>query len=1082
LATGSPANSKSVDIKCEFLSRQGTDPADYVISVARSESVSGGDGCDGRWQVINYTAEALKAEFAMRRHVVFLLMLASAVFAQPVQFNRDIRPILSDKCFACHGPDAVARKIKLRLDSETAAKMDLGGRFAIVPGDPEKSQLVRRITAENPAMRMPPVTSGVRLTIDEIDLLRRWIAEGAQWQKHWSFIPPEPSQAPAVKLASWPRNPIDRFVLARLERLGLEPSPEADRATLIRRVSLDLIGLPPTPEEVKEFVRDSAPNAYEKVVDRLLASPRFGEKMAVRWLDAARYADTNGYQTDAERHMWRWRDWVIDAFNKNMPFDQFTVEQIGGDLLPNATLEQKIATGFSRNHRGNSEGGIVPEEYLVEYAVDRVETMSTVFLGVTVGCARCHNHKYDPFTQREFYQLLAYFNNIPEIGRYLKYGNTPPFIKAPTHEQQKKLQSLEKAVAEAERAFDEAGDELRAAQRAWEANVPAGSDWSLGDGLKAHLPLDEKGTPGIVGDAARFDGKRVFDAGDKGAFGFYDKFSAAAWIRAETGTGPIVTRAEDKIDGEGWGLYLEDGKLQVNLIKRRLDDSIRVETKTKLESGRWYHVAFTYDGSRLAGGVRIYVNGKSQDLSILLDAINQDFRTKEPLRVGGGGGPEVRFTGLVDEVRVYGSALTDAEVGMLAVARSVSEIAATPEASRTPAEANKLRRAFLEHDAPLSIRKQWTLRDGARKARESFIDSVPTVMVMQENAVPKDTFVLVRGAYDRPGEKVSRGVPEVLPPLPAGMPNTRLALAKWLVDPAHPLTARVTVNRFWQMYFGTGIVKTVEDFGSQGEWPSHPDLLDWLATEFIRSGWDVKALQKTIVMSATYRQASKASAELLAKDPENRLLARAPRLRLPAEVLRDQALYASGLLVEKIGGSSVKPYQPPGLWSELGDKDYEKDSGENLYRRSLYTFWKRTAPPPFMTNFDSAMRESCTVRESRTNTPLQALNLMNDVTFVEAARALAQRGIRESGENADKRLSRIFQLVLARTPQDWELTKLRNSLAFYRDHYSTEIKAAEELVSQGDSPRDQGIEPRELAAYTAVSSLILNLDEAVTKE
>jgi hypothetical protein len=1013
--------------------------------------------------------------------LVALAITPALVADEPtVEFNRDIRPILSDRCYVCHGPDAKNRNVPLRLDSEAAAKADLGGRFAITPGDPSKSEIVRRITSPNKAVRMPPAYSGLQLNASEIALLTKWIEEGARWQAHWSFLPPKRPALPQIKLASWPRNTIDYFVLSRLERGGLEPSPEADRVTLARRASFDLTGLPPTPEEVDRFMQDSSPDAYERMLDRLLASPRYGERMAIRWLDAARYADTNGYQTDAERQMWRWRDWVIEAFTNNMPFDQFTVEQIAGDLLPNPTLEQKIATGFNRNHRGNSEGGIVPEEYLVEYAVDRVETMSTVFLGLTMGCARCHNHKYDPFTQKEFYQLFAYFNNIPELGRYLKFGNTPPYVKAPTREQQARIRELETSLKAAERRFSSMKYEEE--QRRWERALSPDSDWRLKDGLAAHVPLDDGDAPGVLGRAAMLNGQTVLDHGNQGEFGFYDKFTVAAWIKPESGSGPLVTRAEDSAEGVGWALELENGKIQVNLIKRRLDDSIRVETAGKVPLGRWSHVAACYDGSRLAAGVRVYVDGQPQELRVILDAINQDFRTKEPLRIGGGGGQESRFRGLVDEVRIYKRTLTDEETQVIATAKPVGMVAALRETQRTPAEAAKLRLAFFSEGAPAPIREAWRSAREAQQRRDAYLESIPTVMVMEELPSPKETFILIRGAYDKPGEKALRGVPEVLPPLPEDAPKNRLGLARWLVDPGNPLTSRVAVNRFWQMYFGNGIVKTVEDFGSQGEWPSHPELLDWLATEFVRSGWNVKQLQKTILLSATYRQSSKVIPELLAKDPENRLLARGPRLRLPAESIRDLALFAAGLLVEKTGGPSVKPYQPAGLWSELGDRDYEADTGEGLYRRSLYMFWKRTAPPPFMTTFDSATRESCTVRESRTNTPLQALNLMNDVTFVEAARKLAERSIREGGGDLEGRLRRAFRLVLARQPSDRERQKLRESLEFYLEHYRTKRADAEKFVSQGESARDNRLDPVELASYAALASLILNTDEAVTKE
>jgi hypothetical protein len=648
--------------------------------------------------------------------VIAACPLTCAWGQQEISFNRDIRPILSDKCFHCHGPDATAKKIKLRLDSEAAAKADLGGHFAIVPGAVEKSELVRRTSSANAAFRMPPPYSGLKLTDQEIALLRTWVASGAKWQKHWSFIPPATPVLPPVSLQSWPRNPIDYFVLARLEKEGLQPSADAGRTTLIRRVSLDLTGLPPTVPEVDAFLSDKSPDAYEKVVDRLLASPRYGEKMAARWLDAARYADTNGYQTDAERHMWRWRDWVIDAFNMNKRFDRFTVEQIAGDLLPSSTVDQKIATGFNRNHRGNSEGGIVPEEYLVEYAVDRVETMSTVFLGLTVGCARCHNHKYDPFTQREFYQLLAYFNNIPELGRYLKYGNTPPYVKAPTQEQKLKLAAFDQAAANAEQAFARKKNEIESLQAQWEKTLKPGVNWFPSRGLTAHFALDEAGTPGVIGAGARFDGQRIISAGDKGRFGFYDAFTAAAWIRPDQLNGPIVTRADDKGDGEGWGLYLQNGRVQVNLIKRKLDDSIRVETKAKLASGAWRHLTMTYDGSRVAAGVRIFIDGQPQELEILLDAINQDFQTDNPLRIGGGGSFGGPFAGTIDEVNVYGRALAAEEAAMLAAQRDLAQIAASPASQRNSAESLKMRNAFLEQGAPIAIQQAWNTYQRALRA------------------------------------------------------------------------------------------------------------------------------------------------------------------------------------------------------------------------------------------------------------------------------------------------------------------------------------------------------------------------------
>ncbi|MBI3472433.1 MAG: DUF1553 domain-containing protein [Candidatus Solibacter usitatus] len=1023
---------------------------------------------------------------------------APAESTPPVEFNRDIRPILSDKCYTCHGPDPANRKSKLRFDTEAGAKQDLGGRFAIMPGDPSKSEIIRRLTTDNQAMRMPPAYAGAaKLGEREIGLVRRWIEQGARWQKHWSFIPLRRPDLPRVSNAGWPRDGIDYFVLERLEREGLRPSPEAARETLIRRVSLDLNGLPPTPAEIDAFLNDASPNAYEKVVDRLLASPRYGERMAARWLDAARYADTNGYQTDAERFMWRWRDWVIDAFNRNKPFDRFTIEQLAGDLLPHATADQIIATGFNRNHRGNGEGGIIPEEYAVEYVVDRVETTSTVWLGLTMGCTRCHDHKYDPFTQKEFYQLYGYFNNIPERGKAFKYGNSPPLIPAPTPRQQEQLQELEKAVAAAEKRFSQVQPELAKAQREWEKSLDPSKPlpWLLSDGLVAHYPLDgDAGKakpqggdaqfgPGRIGQAAHLDGKRFLDGGNIANFGFYDAFTLAAWIYPAAPTGAIVSRAQEAAEGDGYGLHLKDGKVYAAMVQRWLDDGARVETERKLEPDRWHQVTMTYDGSRFASGIKIYIDGEPQKVKVLLDDLNQNFGVKEPLRIGAGLGPENRFRGWIDEVAVYSVALTPEQAAVAATSTPVTGIAALAPANRSRGQADKLAWCFLDQAAPAHLREAWKQLLDLRKQRQKLAESFPTVMVMQERPTPAETHLLIRGAYDRPGEKVTRATPSVLPPLPPGLPNDRLGLAKWLVDPSHPLTARVAVNRYWQMYFGTGLVKTVEDFGSQGEWPAHPALLDWLATEFIRTGWDVKALQKTIVMSAAYRQASRVTPELLQKDPENRLFARGPRVRLAAEVVRDQALAVSGLLVERIGGPSVKPYQPAGLWKELaGGEDYKPDHGENLYRRSLYTFWKRASAPPSMMLFDSAGREACTVRESRTNTPLQALTLMNDVTYVEASRALAQRMMTEAGPAAEERIAYGFRLVTARRPTPEESRILLAGFHHHRDTYQTDLQAALKLVSQGESPRNEKLDVSELAAYTSAASLILNLDETITKE
>ena len=1020
----------------------------------------------------------------MRSYLALLALSRLVAVAGVVEFNRDVRPILSDKCYVCHGPDAAAKHVPFRLDSEEAAKADLGaGRRAIIEGNPDVSELVKRTGATKPALRMPPPSSGLTLSSSEIATLREWVAEGAKWQKHWSFIPPVRPAAPVVKNAAWVRTPIDGFVLEKLEREGLKPSAEANRETLLRRVSLDLTGLPPTPAEIDAFLLDRSPNAYEKVVDRLLQSSRYGERIAFRWLDAARYADTNGYQFDGERVMWRWRDWVIDAFNRNLPFDQFTRDQIAGDMLPGATLEQKIATGFNRNHRANTEDGIIPEEYAVEYVVDRVETTSAVFLGATLGCARCHNHKYDPFTQKEFYQVFAYLNNVPEQGRAMKYGNSEPMIPAPTKPEQAALAALDRKYRAAENALAKQEVFIAKDQNRWEQRLTAPVSWT------PTRDLDTAVSFGRTSLASVFDGKVFVNRPTSAQFDIEDHFTLSAWIYSgETPDGSVMSRMADNPKGKGFGVHLDHGKVHVNFTSTWADDAIRIETERVLQPKAWHQITVTYSGSRMAEGVHVYVDGHLEKTKVLLDTLYRPFRNAgkvfdEPFRIGAGWGPERRFRGRIDEVRVYRRVLDDKELAVLALGESLNEITRKPAAQRSAVEDFELRSAYLETAAPAAIHSLSDQISALLDERARLEASFPTVMVMAEANPPKNTFLLVRGAYDHPGEKVTPGVPAVLPPLPSGAPNNRLGFAEWLIAPANPLLARVTVNRFWQMYFGVGIVKTVEDLGSQGEWPSHPELLDWLATEFVRSGWDVKALQKLIVTSSTYRQSSEATPEMLQRDPENRLLARGPRYRLPAEMIRDQALSVAGLLAEKVGGPSVKPYQPEGLWKEISmqDMDYVQGHGEDLYRRSLYTFWKRTIAPPEMINFDSANREACVVRETRTNTPLQALNLMNDVTYVEAARFVGQRMMKEGGATTEDRLRFGFRLVTGHWPAQEQRDVLLASFRFHLDYFSDSARV-DAYLKQGESPPDPKLDRRELAAYASVGSLLLNLDESMTKE
>jgi hypothetical protein len=1005
-----------------------------------------------------------------------------------VDFNRDVRPILADHCFQCHGPDASKRKANLRLDGDPATQ----GRETpvLVPGKPGESALVQRITAVDERDRMPPAKFARPLSAKQIETLKAWVIQGGKWEKHWALLPAVRPETPKTKFPI--TNPIDAFVFSRLEKEGLTPSPEADRTTLIRRMAFDLTGLPPTPAEVDAFMNDKSAGAVERLADRLLASPRYGERMAWKWLEAARYADTNGYQTDGERDMWRWRDWVIEAYNRDVPFDQFTVEQIAGDMLPNPTLEQRIATGFNRNHRGNAEGGIVPEEYAVEYVVDRVETTATVWLGLTLGCARCHDHKFDPFSQKEFYQLFAYFNNVPEKGRAVKLGNSPPYIKAPTREQVKKLAETDSKIKELENRWEAVEPALPALIADWELTAQNLPDWLPDRGLLTRWAADrmQAGTvrngkltlaPGRTRKVLNFDGKLFVDLGDVADFGFDDRFTFAVWVKPSKLSGGLLSRMAEEPEGEGYSVELVDGKVRVALTKRWLDDALRLQTEKPIAVDKWQHISVTYDGSRLAAGTKVFVDGVEQKTHVLLDELNQTFQNKEPFRVGSAEGKESRFSGLMEDLRIYARVLDPREVALLGVPTALPEILVKRPANRTRGESDKLRAYFLEAAAPAGVLRLFGALQQSRAERAKLWDAVPTVMVMEEMPSPRASFVLIRGEYDKKGAKVPPAVPAALPPLPK-VPNNRLGLAKWLVDPANPLTARVAVNRMWQLHFGKGLVRTTEDFGTQGEYPSHPELLDWLATEFVRSGWDVKHMHKLIVSSRTYRQSSRITKPLLERDPDNRLLGRGPRLRLSAEMIRDQALSASGLLVEKLGGPSVRPYQPAGLWNELsGTGDYKQDRGENLYRRSLYTYWKRTVPPPTLGVFDTAMRETCWVRETRTNTPLHALTLQNDTTFVEAARVLAQRVMREE-PTPDRRLAKAFKYLTARAPNEAEgkilLAAFERQLAEYRKH----PEKASRLLQVGESKADPRLDAAELASYASVCSLILNLDESVTKE
>jgi Protein of unknown function (DUF1553)/Protein of unknown function (DUF1549)/Concanavalin A-like lectin/glucanases superfamily/Planctomycete cytochrome C len=1029
------------------------------------------------------------------------LVLAQAGQSGPILFNRDIRPILSDHCFPCHGPDANRRKAKLRLDVREVALADRDGQAALVPGHPERSEVIRRLTHPEEEERMPPAETGPRLPSSDVALIRQWIQEGAAYQAHWAFLPPTRPVFPSVRGAEWVRNPIDRFVLAKLEKAGLTPSPEADRSALIRRLSFDLTGLPPTLGEVDRYLADESPDAYEKLVDRLLDSDRFGEHMAVSWLDAARYADTNGYNNDTPRYNWRWRDWVIEAFNQNKPYDQFIAEQIAGDLIPNATLSQIIATGFCRNHNVTSEGGIIDEEYRLEYVADRVNTTATVFLGLSLRCARCHDHKFDPISQAEYYRFFAFFNQVPEEGYHHEHvGNVKPVIAAPTSRQQTELAHLRTQLDHLEARIKEKKRVAEQALPDWERNLPASrkNPAPMPSGLLVHLALDGgfgeghlEGTAnwedGKLGKALRFDGRTYVELGDRAGFERTNRFSYGAWIKP-TAEKPmnILSRMDTPAGYRGYDLTFENGPISVHLIHHSPGSELKVQTKAAVARDRWTHVFATSDGSGKAAGVRIYFNGVRQEVEVRQDGLDASIRTDKPFRVGSRT-DGIPFQGAIDEVMVLDRELSEAEVVAIALRDPLPELLAVDPSRRTPEEEAALVERYLQETDPAY--QEWVAQREKAEHREKVVrDSLPTAMVMRDMEKMRDTFVLARGQYDKPGEKVLPGVPRLFPPLPEGAPSNRLGLARWLVRPDHPLTARVAVNRFWDLLFGRGIVETLDDFGSQGAWPTHPGLLDWLAVDFVESGWDVKALLRTIVTSATYRQSSQFTPQSLERDPDNRLLGRAPRYRMTAEMIRDNALALSGLLSARIGGPSVKPYQPPGLWTEVSVADdsysggpYKQDHGSDLYRRSVYTWWKRTCPPPALNTLDAPEREFCTVKRSRTDTPLQALVLLNDPTFVEASRKIAARILREGGPTVESRAAFAFRLATARPPRTAELAVLIRIFQTQKATYSKQREAARHLLGVGESGVDSRLDPAELAAWTAVAGMILNLDEVITK-
>jgi hypothetical protein len=1130
-----------------------------------------------------------------------------------VEFARDVRPILARACYPCHGPDGATRQADLRLDLRDNALGDHGGFFAFAAGDLESSEAWVRIANKDDPM--PPTDSGIELSTDEASVLRRWIEQGANWQEHWSYVQPQRPAVPVISTNTEVRGAIDAFLLDGITQQGLQITPTAERATLLRRVTFDLTGLPPTPEEVDAFLADHSPGAWSRVLDRLFASPRYGEAMARDWLDAARFGDTHGYHLDNERSLWPWRDWVIDAYNQNKPFDEFTIEQLAGDLLPEPTLQQRIATGFNRCNVTTGEGGLIDAEYLAKYAVDRVDTTATVWLASTLACATCHDHKYDPFPQKDFYRFFAFFNSIAEEATDRNAIAPPPNLRVPNADQEERLTTYSTSIADAAVALDAPIEGVDAMQADWEheSAQTLAARWQTtpllgatsieGDSVYTVVDTRDIGAaapaPGIVElvfettskdirgirieilpstaeptpEALAIDGVslRVFEDADdgegrsvawSGAKALHPNDRAAALNLALSGRTDLF-RIAPNAQGRGFVLYPSEplGSEEVTRFALRLSstgddglplpDKLRISVTSDPKVGplvvsNW-HRAGPFDAT---GRDTVYAAG-AHVLPLDLDAVNPEGEPIWTLESGYLDGEVHQFTsniasayiartidspgprslelslGSDDGIKIFlnGDVVHDnpaargaapdqdrvtidliegrntlvmqianfggahgfyyrvVEEALDGIPTSIATVLMRPKIWRTDEQTTQLRNFYRERRSP-----EWRAKRDAlaalRAEETALLAMVPLTMVMEERADPRPAHVLLRGQYDKPGDIVSRGVPTRLPQI-QGEDLTRLDLATWLVSPSNPLTARVTVNRMWQRFFGKGIVSTPEDFGSRGAMPTHPEMLDWLAVEFIECGWDVQYMQRLMLDSAAYRRSSRVTAAAYTADPENSWLARGPRFRLDAEMLRDQALFSSGLLVEQLGGKSVRPYQPDGVWFAVGytrsnTVRFQQDMGDALWRRSLYTFWKRTAPPPSMATFDAPSREMCSVQRARTNTPLQALTLLNDVQYVEAARALGARVLREADDDPT-RLKRAFRLVLAREPSDAEHGVLQRLLNEERETFAADSTAAASLIEVGDSMTPADLDAVELAAWTVVASTLLNLDEAITR-
>lgn len=1046
------------------------------------------------------------------------------VLPKQPDFNFHIKPILSDRCFKCHGPDEKVREANLRLDTREGAFAVLDSSsmsYAIVPGDAKKSLLVQRIHSDDPDLMMPPPASNLALTDYEKKLLSRWIEQGANWKDHWAYIPPEQLALPKVRQQTWPQNPIDNFVLARMEEEGLKPSARASKEKLIRRLSFDLRGLPPSLAEIDAFANNDAPNAYEVVVDQFLADSSFGERLAMEWLDIARYADSHGYQDDLERSMWPWRDWVIDAFNENMPYNQFVQWQLAGDLFEDATYEQKLATAFNRNHKITQEVGVIDEEYRVTYVLDRTNTFSTAFLGLTVECAQCHDHKYDPISQEEYYGLFSFFNNVPEKGR-VDYGIevAAPFLPLPA-EKVKEQRAYIKALYERQ---NKEVDAYAAHQQDWQPKSTAmnAKQTALPTGLQAWYPFDyvdddktlevvSGGMAPVLNDMLTIPGRFSGGAEMVGTgyallepsrqFDFGRPFSMSFWIKSLDGgiRGPVL-RAKNAQEKVTYYVHVNNNKnLDVVLINPSNKTQIQLMTKATIPENEWTHICITYNGIPKASNWKIYFGGEVlEEIYVRRDDLRGRPGLNQTLYFGAQKRLEeeqVDFTlakgqtkgllaGQLDELMLFNRVLDSSAVRQLFAFDPMHALLKKGDWSQT--ERQRLLYQELLHGDPVFQSLTERLREyKIRQVRTDDIVVKPT-MVMEDMDTVRPTYILDRGQYDARGREVDAATPAAVLAFDQQWDKNRKGLAEWLFSPKHPLTARVAVNRYWQMIFGRGIVNTPEDFGSQGELPSHPELLDWLAVEFRKSGWDTKRILKMMVTSATYQQSASVTPKLVQTDPDNIFLARGPQVRLTAEQIRDHALAISGLLSKKLGGPSVKPYQPQGLWLQVASgnqtlRKYIQDHEEDLYRRSLYTFWKRTIPPPSMTVFDAPSREQCSTKRRTTSTPMQALVLLNDPQFTEASRVLAQRMLEEGGERARDRITYAFRWATSRPPGERELELLVKLLSAEQEAFSADQKAAEELLAIGERPAEDSPDLGELAAYTIVANAILNLTETIQK-